>query len=417
MPRRYKHHARYRHGIIRRVDGRFLAEVNHGEKRNRCRCDTEDEARRWIDRQSIEVDRLSAQPTAAELAEWRAAKAILPPGTGLIEAARALRASTPSAGTDTLGDVYAAFLVDKEAAGRRVRTLENLRVLCGALVRDLGGQPIATISPSDLAEWLAAKDVTATTRGNYRRAWCGLWRWAKRSGKVVSIAPEALSPPTRDASTPGILTPAQGRNLLQAAIELAPDYVAAIALGMFAGLRSSEISALCWEAISDTHIRIVPAVAKARRQRLVPIPDNLRSILARCRANGRVCGYDRFQADHKLTRCRLAAGIAVWPHNALRHSFASYHLALHNDAGLTAALLGHSLGSGVLWEHYRELVTEDAAREWFGIAGTFSVHFRSEPVGPCRGGSMRHRPAVLGEMAEKPSKNAEKSMLARVAEG
>ncbi len=37
-----------------------------------------------------------------------------------------------------------------------------------------------------------------------------------------------------------------------------------------------------------------------------------------------------------------AAGVATWPHNVMRHSFASYHLALHRDAPLTAHELGHS---------------------------------------------------------------------------
>ena len=30
-----------------------------------------------------------------------------------------------------------------------------------------------------------------------------------------------------------------------------------------------------------------------------------------------------------------------WPHDAMRHSYASYHFAMYRDAGLTAKNLGH----------------------------------------------------------------------------
>ena len=59
-----------------------------------------------------------------------------------------------------------------------------------------------------------------------------------------------------------------------------------------------------------------------------------------------------------------AAGIESWPSNALRHSFASYHLAFHQNAAATALQLGHT-DSRLLFEHYRELVhPEDAKAFW-----------------------------------------------------
>jgi hypothetical protein len=50
--------------------------------------------------------------------------------------------------------------------------------------------------------------------------------------------------------------------------------------------------------------------------------------------------------------------------NGLRHSFASYHLALHEDAPKTALQIGHQ-SPAVLFEHYRELTApEEALRYW-----------------------------------------------------
>jgi len=54
-----------------------------------------------------------------------------------------------------------------------------------------------------------------------------------------------------------------------------------------------------------------------------------------------------------------------WPHNVMRHSFVSYHLAAFGNAGKTALEAGHS--EQMLFAHYRELVTPEAAREFWAI--------------------------------------------------
>src|SRR5207244_7130138 len=61
---------------------------------------------------------------------------------------------------------------------------------------------------------------------------------------------------------------------------------------------------------------------------------------------------------------RKAAGITEWPDNALRHSFASYHLAHFKDAAALALEMGHT-DSGMIFNHYRQLVRpKEAERYW-----------------------------------------------------
>jgi predicted urease superfamily metal-dependent hydrolase len=55
----------------------------------------------------------------------------------------------------------------------------------------------------------------------------------------------------------------------------------------------------------------------------------------------------------------------VWRHNALRHSFCSYRLAEIKNAAQVALEAGNS--PQMIFKHYRELVTEAEARQWFGI--------------------------------------------------
>src|SRR5207248_10808323 len=86
-------------------------------------------------------------------------------------------------------------------------------------------------------------------------------------------------------------------------------------------------------------------------------------------------------ARKKLDFVRKAAGLARWPKNGLRHSFASYRLAAIHDAPRVAADLGHT-SPQMLYSTYRELVLpEEAERFWKIVpdsqAGTNVVAFAS----------------------------------------
>jgi len=54
-----------------------------------------------------------------------------------------------------------------------------------------------------------------------------------------------------------------------------------------------------------------------------------------------------------------------WPQNVLRHSFISYRLATIHNANQVALEAGNS--PAIIFKHYRELVTGEAAARWFSI--------------------------------------------------
>ena len=56
--------------------------------------------------------------------------------------------------------------------------------------------------------------------------------------------------------------------------------------------------------------------------------------------------------------------IEKWPQDGLRHSYASYHLAKHQNAPQTSLQMGHT-SPHMLFNHYRNLVLAgDADRYW-----------------------------------------------------
>lgn len=68
----------------------------------------------------------------------------------------------------------------------------------------------------------------------------------------------------------------------------------------------------------------------------------------------------------KLLLVRERAMLKRWPANCLRHSYASYHLAKFEDASALALQMGHTT-TAMIFEHYREVVTPEAAEEYWNI--------------------------------------------------
>jgi hypothetical protein len=70
----------------------------------------------------------------------------------------------------------------------------------------------------------------------------------------------------------------------------------------------------------------------------------------------------------RFDAARESAGIVDWPDNALRHSFASYHLAHFKNQDTLALEMGNS--TAIIFRHYRELVKPDDAALYWSIKPT-----------------------------------------------
>ncbi len=133
----------------------------------------------------------------------------------------------------------------------------------------------------------------------------------------------------------------------------------------FSGIRSAEIERLDWrDNVWDrSFIEVKAAKAKTKARRLVPLLPNLRAWLEPMKkTEGHVCFVPN--VAFRLNYLGEKDGVG-WRQNALRHSFASYRLAETPDAAKVALEMGNSPDK--LFRYYRELVTPDAAKEWFAI--------------------------------------------------
>jgi integrase len=124
---------------------------------------------------------------------------------------------------------------------------------------------------------------------------------------------------------------------------------------------------LDWREIDlqSSLIEVTAKKAKSARRRFVRIQPNLAKWLqpyAQLAGNVTPPKYREL-----LDAARKTAGIEQWPHNALRHSFASYHLAKFNDAAALALELGHT-SAHLVFQHYRQLVRPKQAERYWKIA-------------------------------------------------
>lgn len=139
------------------------------------------------------------------------------------------------------------------------------------------------------------------------------------------------------------------------------EMLAAVAIG----LRTEELDQLDWHHIqlAENNIHVPPEIAKDRGGRDVENHSALRAWLApiAC-AEGKLAPAKSY--DWRLAQKAVAAGIADWPKNALRHSFASYHFAAYKNAPHTSAMLGHT-ATRTFERRYKKRVTpSDAAKFW-----------------------------------------------------
>jgi len=262
--------------------------------------------------------------------------------------------------------ITAAALVDqliaaKKADGMSARYIEDLRSRFPRFAKKFDGQMVATITSEEIDNWLRGLEVGPTTRNNFRRTLVMMFNYAVQRGYATSNPAEKTAKAKVVDSPPGILTVQQTARLLEAA---SPELLPYVAIGAFAGLRRAELERLDWSDVhfADNLIEVTAQKSKTARRRFVKIQPNLREWLLPVRKHTGKVTPDNFPKE--LAAARVAAGITDWPDNALRHSFASYHLAHFNNSAALALEMGHT-DSGMIFNHYRQLVRpKDAERYW-----------------------------------------------------
>jgi integrase/recombinase XerD len=273
----------------------------------------------------------------------------------------------PSAGTIPMAKLRDACLEAKLRENKRPRYLDQLK--CSATSFCKAGHadtPAHSITASEVEHWLFKNNWKPKTQAVYLADLRTVFAWGIARGYLTINPCAAIKPPTLEDKPVEIFEVSTCAQLLKAAAatEAQLGMLAQIAIGLFAGIRPEERLQWSHVHLEDRFIEVPAAIAKTRKRRIVTISENLAAWLelATCRLHRQVAPVAW------LVKRRAAllkkAKITVWPHDVLRHSFASYHLAQHGSAEKTSLQLGHH-NTQMLFAHYRELVRPaDAAAFW-----------------------------------------------------
>ena len=260
--------------------------------------------------------------------------------------------------------LFADYLATKQRAKLSERHLADIKQRLGRFVADFSDRAIKTLTVREIEDWLHGLDLSPQTVNNFRTIIGAFFEYAVRRELVEKNPVTAVDKIKVVDAAPEIFTPEQLARLLNTApAELLP----ALAIQAFAGLRTSELLRLDWGELDQTRgfITVSAKKAKTAKRRLIPIAPNLAEWLRPYASMTGPLWEKGFRAYHVAIR-NLATeiGLARWPNNGLRHSFASYHLAKHQNAPQLALEMGHSTPR-MVFDNYREVVApEEGERYW-----------------------------------------------------
>jgi len=218
------------------------------------------------------------------------------------------------------------------------------------------GETLDAVTRQRIRTWLDGLPVSPSTRKGTLRAVHALYAWARSKEPPLCAANSCeglrIEEPIDDREPPVLHA-----KELEAMLAATGPYRAAVALMVFAGVRPEEMAGqrkdrLDWRHVDTAAkvIRIPGEIAKTRTPRILeagPI------------APGRSKQWIRVCLPPLL---KVRPDLKGWPHDVLRHTAASYLLALWGDAGRVAMVLGHEGKPALLFARYRATMTKAQAQ-------------------------------------------------------
>lgn len=250
----------------------------------------------------------------------------------------------------------------------RERSLADIESRLGMFTKVHGAELVKHLREDAVKAWLFSDDtISAQTRVNHFRNLRAFFNYALSRG-YVSENPLGRIKVGAEQKAPSILTVDQCASLLTQALSYRTlELLPYVAIGLFCGVRSEELSKLEWSHVNlaTGNVTIPATIAKKRRIRIVKMPEPCKAWLVTSGSimEGLIRPTGFAKRFRKLVKL---AGLTQWPSNALRHSAASYHYQKHGNASLTCSMLGQR-SDDVLFTHYRSLVTPEDAERFFNL--------------------------------------------------
>jgi integrase len=254
--------------------------------------------------------------------------------------------------------------VDEVIANRRDAGLSkqycgDLQFRLGRFVNAFGDRSVASITTKEIDAWLELLGVGSVTRNTFLRDVRTLYSFSCKRNYCTENPASSATRAKEQSREVEVLSVEDARRLLTAS---SPEMLPYWAIGLFAGLRPSEIRHLQWADVDFEDALITVRSTKTGRKRFVKMQPNLLALLTPYRRDeGKVVSPVNFRRQY--AQDKAAAGLSDWQVNGMRHSFGSYWHAQFNDINALAVQMGNS--PEVIERHYRKAVRpKEAHRYW-----------------------------------------------------
>jgi integrase/recombinase XerD len=247
----------------------------------------------------------------------------------------------------------------------RPDTLRQIRSFGNMISGDLPDLHIKDLTRSNVEQVLETKQKggwSKVYRKNYLRYLRGFTRWCMNHKQVIDKDPTQGLQITPELKEVDVLSIDEVQNVCKTMMNPKHENIRAyMAIGLFAGIRSNEISQLNWDDIDLDHQHIVVSskVSKTKKGRLVPILPVLKKWIETLdRSKPLIPRTTKTLLKHFKKDCPEALR-----QNVRRHSFATYHLSHFKNCSELAEILGNS--EPIIRQHYVRMMNKrDAQTFW-----------------------------------------------------
>lgn len=295
----------------------------------------------------------------------------------------------PAKGAITIRSLIDECAAAKEEVKCSPRYVSQLKCSANSFAEDFGEERMSDeVSAADVKRWLKANDWAPKTWNVYRGDLRTIYQWAIEAGHATMNPCEDVPTMRLEDGEVEFLSVDQAEKLLRRAAAVRPgklemkrdakgawlpqdleeldfrDCLAFVVLGLFCGLRPErELGKKTWENVKEDVVIVQGNLAKSRSRRPVDLTENAQAWLDLCPSKeGRIVPPN-FQ--RKWRYLRQAVGLLDdWPHDGVRHTFATMHMAHFQDEKKLQLLMGHE-SAELIYKHYRGLTKRaEAAKFW-----------------------------------------------------
>jgi site-specific recombinase XerC len=271
---------------------------------------------------------------------------------------RSLTAGAENQGTGvgTLSVHITAYITERTALGRFTGTGPVVaRHHLASLNRWHGDRALNRLTRDSIIAWMdSISDKAASTRHSYLSAAAGLTHWMVSRGIITDDPCEGVERPKIPQSVPRALGPTRITACLDACTDDRDRAVIWLGVGM--GLRRAEIANVRWSDYDD-HEQTLRVKGKGGHTRLLPVPADVASALARIRGPQSSPVIPRYSGAPGplnvrsisliVNRVMRDAGVKVAAFDgvgvhSLRHTAASDVLKKSGNLQAVQVMLGHT---------------------------------------------------------------------------